>query len=100
MTLHSKFNGYAFFSLSIKENLKPILSRRRLWPFLESLAPSAPQQHSLAIFFAKTMLFWHLIRSVLHFGAASFCARWRSFAILPLSGHTSPTCSHKHPHLV
>ena len=46
------------------------------------------------------MLFWHLIRSVLHLGGTSLCARWRSFAIVPLSGHTSPACSQKHPHPV
>lgn len=46
------------------------------------------------------MLFWLLIRSVLHLGGASLCARWRSFASLPHSGHTSPACSQKHPHSV
>jgi len=46
------------------------------------------------------MLFWLIIRSVLHPGAASLCARWRSFAILPLPGRTSPACRQKHPHPV
>lgn len=41
------FNGYTFFSISMKENLKPILSRRRLPPFLESPASSVTV-HSLA----------------------------------------------------
>ncbi len=46
------------------------------------------------------MLFWLLIRSVLHPGGASFCARWRSIAILPLPERTSPACRQKHAHPV
>ena len=46
------------------------------------------------------MLFWLLIRSVLHPNATSLCARWHSFAILPLPGRTSPACRQKHAHSV
>jgi len=46
------------------------------------------------------MLFWHLIRSVLHPAAALLSARWRSFAILPPPGRTSPACRQKHAHPV
>jgi hypothetical protein len=48
----------------------------------------------------KNMLFWLAIRSVLHPGAASLYTRWRSFAILPLPGRTSPVCRQKYPHPV
>jgi hypothetical protein len=46
------------------------------------------------------MLFWHLIRSVLHPADASICARWRSFAVLPLPGCILPACRQKHAHPV
>ena len=46
------------------------------------------------------MLFWLLIRSVLHPGGASLSARWRSIAILPIPGRTSPACRQKHAHSV
>jgi hypothetical protein len=46
------------------------------------------------------MLFWHLIRLVLHPAAASPWARWRSFAILPLPGRILPACRQKHAHPV
>src|SRR5665647_35242 len=46
------------------------------------------------------MLFRHLILSVLHPSGASLCARWRSFATLPLFGRTSTACKQKHPHPV
>ncbi|WP_409070292.1 hypothetical protein, partial [Desulfobulbus sp.] len=46
------------------------------------------------------MLFWLVIRSVLRLSGASFCAQWRFFAMLPLSGRISPVGSQKHPHPV
>lgn len=46
------------------------------------------------------MLLCPLILSVLCRYTFWPCARWRSFAILPLSERTSPTCRQKHPHPV
>ena len=46
------------------------------------------------------MLFWQLILSVLCRCTFWPCARWRSFAILPLPGRTSPACRQKHAHPV